>query len=566
MPSIVILKAGESTAHELRRDETIIGRHPECHIQLDSNVVSRKHARIVRDGARFFVEDLGSGNGTTLNGQRIETRTALSHDDRIRLGPVLMRFIDPAATSGGREPSPDESGFRLRLSEAAEDEARITSTVSAGSTRFGLLDTQPAIKLKGVLEISRSLAGTVDIEAILPKILETLLRIFPAADRACILLKDAASGEMIPQALRHRGDTSDDTVRLSRTIINRVLTEKAGILSADAATDARFQASESIANFTIRSMMCVPLLGLDGEPIGIINVDTLNAQRQFQNDDLDVLLVVAGQAALSYENARLVASHLEKQKQDNEIRIAARVQRALLPEKLPVAPGYEFFAAYEAALSVGGDYYDCLPMPGDKICVAFGDVAGKGIPASLVMSRLSSVVQNTMELETDVARAAARINNHMCSHAVEGRFVTFTLAVIDLKSHAMTLILAGHMSPMIFRNNGEIEEVPEDIVGLPLGVLENLEFESYGCTLAPGDTVVIYTDGVSEALDPASELYTIERLRQKVRQGPHNPAALGHEILADVKRHAAGRPQSDDITLMVFGRTSEPSLTSAQGS
>jgi serine phosphatase RsbU (regulator of sigma subunit) len=564
MPSIVILKAGESTTHELARDETVIGRHPECHIQIDSNMVSRKHARVFRDGNRFLVEDMGSGNGTTVNGVRIVNATPLNHDDRVKLGPILIRYVDqavgenraPPPAGGGQRTGAPPPAFKFNLADDAEDSATITGSLGGGdSGRFGALDVQPAAKLAGILEISRTLAGTVDLNSLLPKILDTLFTIFPGADRGCILLKEAATGQMIPRAIKHRRPGDDESVKLSRTIVNKVLADKAGVLSADAASDSRFQASESIANFTIRSMMCVPLLGLDGEPLGIINIDTQNPLKQFQKDDLDVLMAVAGQAALSYENARLVVSYTEKQKQDNEMQIAAGVQRALLPEHLPQVPGYEFSATYESAQAVGGDYYDCLLLPRDRVAIAFGDVAGKGVPASLVMSRLSSVVQCTMEFVEDVGEAGARINQHMCAHAVEGRFVTFTLVIIDLKTHEMSLIIAGHMSPMIRRTDGGVDEFPDEMIGLPLGVVSGMTYEVRRRIIQPGESVVIYTDGVSEAMNPASDLYGTDRLREMLAKNPSQPAPLGQAILADVKRHASGRAQNDDITLMVFGRT-----------
>ena len=188
------------------------------------------------------------------------------------------------------------------------------------------------------------------------------------------------------------------------------------------------------------------------------------------------------------------------------MQIAAGVQRALLPEHLPQVPGYEFFASYESAQAVGGDYYDCLLLPHERVGLAFGDVAGKGVPASLVMSRLSSVVQCTMELVDDAGEAAARINRLMSTHAVEGRFVTFTLALIDLASHRMSLVIAGHMSPIVRKLDGNIEEFPDSAIGLPLGVSADLPFEVLTRTLEPGETVVIYTDGVSEAMDPAGNL------------------------------------------------------------
>jgi serine phosphatase RsbU (regulator of sigma subunit) len=570
MPSIVILKAGESSTHDLTRDETVIGRHPECQIQIDSNMVSRKHARIFREGGRFLVEDMGSGNGTTVNGVRIVNATPLAHDDRVKLGPILLRYVDQAAQSqrpAGSGSSSSFSGlprerpadaFHFNLADEADDSATIQGslgTVGTESGRFGALDVNPAAKLKGILEISRTLAGTVDLNALLPKILDTLLTIFPNADRGCILLKDGATGHMIPRAIKHRRPGEDESVKISRTILNQVLTEKKGILSADAASDDRFKASESIANFTIRSMMCVPLLGLDGEPLGVINIDTQNPLKQFQTDDLDLLLAVAGQAALSYENARLVVSYTEKQKQDNEMQIAASVQRALLPEQLPVVPGYEFYAMYESAQAVGGDYYDCLLLPGQKkVGLAFGDVAGKGVPAALVVSRLSSVVQSTFEFVSDVGAAAVKINDHMCVHSVEGRFVTFVLALVDLETHEMSLVIAGHMSPIVRKVDGSVEEFPEEKVGLPLGVVAGVSYDVMKRTLQPGETVVIYTDGVSEAMNPRSDLYSVERLRDMTIKNPAQPSQLGPLIRADVKKHADGRPQNDDITLMVFGR------------
>ena len=174
-------------------------------------------------------------------------------------------------------------------------------------------------------------------------------------------------------------------------------------------------------------MMCVPLLDKMGEPIGILNIDTQSSMAQFQSEDLEILMTVAGQAALTYENARLMKSWMEKQKQDGEMKIAMSVQHALLPSVLPTIEGYSFFASYDAAQAVGGDYYDCFKLTDDLICLAFGDVAGKGVPGALIMSRISSCVQNVMPFLHDPVEAIQKINNHMCSNMVEGRFVTFQL-------------------------------------------------------------------------------------------------------------------------------------------
>jgi phosphoserine phosphatase RsbU/P len=560
MAKLVLLQGGEATPYPLTGPESVIGRHPECEVQLHSNMVSRKHARVLRDGDDYAIEDLGSGNGTYVNGRRIEGRTPLAHLDRIKLGPVLLRFESESGADSG-------SSFDFRLSgtgqfvvdlaaEDREDHATIMGSAAQGSG-FGMFDVQPEAKLKGVLEISRSLAGSTDVASLLPKILETLLRIFPKADRGCILLKDGESTKMRVAAQKNRREDLDESVRLSKTVLNRVLEEKAGILSADASTDSRFQASESISNLTIRSVMCVPMLGIDGQPMGVINLDSQNPVNQFKNDDLELLMAVAGQAALSYESTRLLVSHLEKQRQDSELSIATKVQEALLPQTMPEVDGYDFYASYHSALAVGGDYYNVIPLKNNKICIAFGDVAGKGVPGALVMSRLSSVVETTMAFTDDVAEAIESINNHMCSHAADGRFVTFILAVIDLDTHALSLVNAGHMSPVIRKPDGSVESFHEDQIGIPIGINEDFPYDVVTRTTEPGETLVIVTDGVDEAMNPRGELYTKERVIEFVKNGSPNAAELGIALLEDVRRHAAGRSQNDDITIMTFGRRPE---------
>lgn len=563
MAQLILLLEGAATTFELTQDETVIGRHPECTLQIQSNMVSRKHARVVKQNGAFLVEDMGSGNGTFVNGKKIEGPTSLSHEDRIKLGPVLLRFESPLAP-GERPaaPQPAAAGRATTTSEAAAtfnlemDDDEGSSTMTSQAKGFGKLDVQPEAKLKGVLEISRALAGSVDLDAILPRILDTLFNIFPHADRGCVLLKDDTTGKMIPRAMKHRRANDDETVKLSRTILKTVLEEKTGILSFDASSDARFQASESIANLTIRSMMCVPMLNVAGEPMGVINIDTQNAFNQFKAEDLDLLMAVAGQAAMSYEQAKLLVTALEKQKQDKEMDIARGVQLAMLPKEFPSVPGWEFFASYDTAQAVGGDYYDMFLMEGgERICLAFGDVAGKGVPASLVMSRIATVVTNVMTFVDDVQEAINRINNQMCARAIEGRFVTFVLCVIDLKSGVMTLGIAGHMPIMIRRTDGSIIEFGEEVVGVPIGVMEDFPYDVVTRTIEPGESCVIYTDGVSEAMNPNSDLYGVERLRELMQQSVGGHAdALGKVILADVRKFANGRPQNDDITIMVFGR------------
>ncbi|MEX0725144.1 MAG: SpoIIE family protein phosphatase [Planctomycetaceae bacterium] len=554
MATLILLQGGESTPFDIAASPMVIGRHPECEVRLDSNMISRRHAQIVTDNGKHLIEDLGSGNGTFVNGQQIAEPTELKHDDRIKVGPILFRYAaEQASTPPSRKASapPNEFGIDFGSDEAMDGTVMGAIRPAGG---FGLLEVQPEAKLRAVLEITRNLAGTVAPDALLPKILETLFNVFPHADRGCVLIKDGVTGKLIPKAVKHRQSSEDASVKLSRTIVNKVLTEKSAILSADAANDARFEASESISNLTIRSMMCAPLLDLSGEPLGIINIDTQNAFKQFRDDDLELLVAIAGQAALSYENARLLVSHMDKLKQDGEMQIAQAVQRALLPEELPQAAGYQFFASYHAAQAVGGDYYTSILLNDGRICLAFGDVAGKGVPGALIMSRISSCVQNVIQYVQDVGEAASAINNHMCVNMVEGRFVTFLLIILDPNTNEMTMVNAGHMSPMIRRPDGAIDEFPDDAVGMPVGVMEDYPYEVVTRGIDPGETIVLFTDGVDEAMNPAGDLYTLERMREFIQSSKPDAEELGRALLTDVRRHAAGRPQNDDITIMTFGR------------
>ncbi len=582
MALIIVEQDGKSISYTLKPGAMSVGRVAGNDIILPHATVSGKHAQIITEGEEHFVEDVGSRNGTFVNGQRISARTRLAAGVQLSFGQLPVKFeatpvrAEPKPAPGkprdtvsmqhaaapvlaAQEPQPSAedapllSAVNVDFTSGDADSSAITGTIDS-KNRFGVLDASPEVKLKAVLDISTSLAGSVELEQMLPNILQTLFNTFRYADRGCILLKDDATGEMKPRAIRHRREEEDASVRLSRTIVQKVLTEKTGILSADAATDERLSASESISELRIRSMMCVPMLGLDGEPVGIISIDSQNPLGQFNEVDLEVLLAVAGQAALCYENTRLMQSFMAKQKQDNEMEIAKGVQHALLPEELPEADGWEFFASYDSAQAVGGDYYDCFMLPGDRICLSFGDVAGKGVPGALIMSRMSSCVQSTMRHVHDVEQAINAINDHMCDSRVEGRFVTYVLVVIDPAKNEIQLANAGHMSPLIRRADGRVEQFDDDLVGPPIGVVDDYPYEVDTRTIEPGETVVIVTDGVDEAMNPEGDFYTTERVIEFVRDHPPKADVLGRELLADVRRHANGRPQNDDITIMTFGR------------
>lgn len=574
MPRLEIKDPDFPTDFEIVDDVTTIGRRPDNKVVLRGGTVSGRHAEIRKKGEEYVLADVGSRNGTFLNRDRLISPTSLMHNDEIYFGSTEAVFVHPGAATrredkkrtvyGGGTVSGDDgllgetpsSIFSTKNGMSLveeESQPAIDSALKLGG-HFGGLEASDSKKLQAVLKISQQLAGTTDLDAFLPTLLQILLDLFPFADRGFVLLKEE-SGELMPHAMLHRREQDGSTIRLSKTILNRVLEEKSAILSKDATNEPVLREADSIVNLQIRSMMCVPMLSLKGEPIGIISLDSQNRLGQFTDEDLELMVAVAGQAALSYENARLFQAFLEKEKQDFELGIARNVQRALLPEHLRRIQDYTFYASYDAAREVGGDYYDFLELPNGQVCVSLGDVAGKGVPGALVMSRMHSCVQNTMQHVTDAVTAMNAINVHMSRNSSEGRFVTFVLCILDPETHELTVANAGHPSPLIRRRDGSIESFDEERFGAPIGVFAKEKYQAETRVLEPGDTVVIITDGVDEAMNESGELYGHERTVEFIRRAAPDPGVLGQGLLNDVKKHAAGFPQSDDITIFCFGRS-----------
>lgn len=552
----IILLTDHETVFDLTEFPAKLGRHPSCRVSIDSGMVSRFHAQIIQKGSNYHLEDLGGANGTFINGHQVPRETVyptpLANGDRIKLGPIKLRFENTQPVSDFVTGTVMTDGSEVELIDGNSS----TIMGSAAAVGFGAFEVRPEEKLKGILRINNALAGQVDPARIAPLILDTLFEIFPQADRGSILTRQASTERFIPIAQKTRDEGNDESVRLSRTVMTKVLQEKTGILSADAANDERFSASESISNLTIRSMMCVPMLDLQQHAFGIINLDTQNPAKSFRDEDLQLLLAVAAQAATAWENMRLAETAAESKKREDEMRIAKAVQEALLPASMPVVQGYTFYASYDAAQAVGGDYFDCFPIGDDqsKICISFGDVAGKGVPGALIMSRIASVVQNTMKFTNDVVVAIRHINNHMCHNMASGRFVTYTLGVIDLKTNRMTLANAGHYPVIVRKPDGTLEEIGKDQIGIPVGIMEDYDYDVIVHEVTPGETFLLRTDGVDEAMAPNSDLYTTERVHEFFTKASGSAATIGRALLADVRKHASGRAQNDDIAIMVFGR------------
>lgn len=567
MPSLVLLKSPEGAAPNkniaLDKDLMVVGRdETTCQIVIPHHAVSRKHAQISRTGdGKYYIEDLKSRNKTYVNSKEVlaPTRQLLKPDDRIKICDFLFRFHDERAV----KPKELPRHMQKDAGSDEEDESGMTTieaTQGKGSAQQ-FLESAPSDRLRALLDISTNLSRALDLDPLLNQIADTLFSVFKQADRCFVLILDEA-GRPAPKVMRGRRPALDDT-RFSRTVVKKAIDKMESYLSEDASSDASLGPAASIAEFKIRSVMCVPLANAEGRPIGAIQLDTQDRTKKFSQDDLSLLSIVANLAAVAIEKARLHEAVLSREKEQKEIELARKVQLGFLPQTLPDVAGYEFYSHYSPALTVGGDYYDFIALPGGRVAVVLGDVAGKGVPAALLVAKLSSEVRFCLLTEPKLAQAVSALNEQMIAGGLGDRFVTLAVLVIDPARHEVTVVNAGHMAPKWYRAaTGElVDAISLEATGPPVGAAPGYPFEQVSFALATGDSVALFTDGVSDAMNPSGVMFSQEAVdrylapdESALAAEAQRPKRVGERLVAAVRTHANGRPQNDDIAVVAFGR------------
>lgn len=541
-PTLELLRDGRTErVYEVRGADLRIGRTQGNDVHLDDAKVSRHHARIERraDGSCVLV-DLQSRWTTGLDGR------------------TLKPFVPALLRDGSRITIVDrELVFRDQAFELRED--KNDSSVVLGSlhdlSAGGLAEQtgRPAEVLLAVLEVNRALGGGGDLNEVLGRALEGLMRAFPCAERGFFLTAEP-DGTLPVRAVRHsRGP--DRPPSLSRTILAHVLREGKAVLIADATVDARFGESGSVMAEGLRTAVCAPLPGHDGKPVGMAQLDSRAGGDRFAAGDLEMLAALAVPVGVAVENHRLL-------KERASWAAAREIQAILLPRRRPEVPGYTFWECYRPALEVGGDLYDYQAIESDEAggsrwAVAVGDVSGKGMPAALLMASLCPEVRHLVRAGVGPEEVLSRVSRHVLDSGVDARFVTMALTELDARSHRLTVTNAGHMDPLVRRFGGRVEEVGREGAGPPLGVTPDPVYRSATVALGPGDVVVLYTDGVTDAMDRDGRRFGEDGLHRALAGAPEGVAAVGEAILAASHDHAAGRSQFDDVAVVCFGRDRE---------
>jgi phosphoserine phosphatase RsbU/P len=533
----------------LDKPVTSIGRSSINDLAVSDKMLSRQHARVVRDGGSLFVEDLGSRNGTLVNGERISSPHTLSPGDEITLGTVAIRIESDATT-------------RVRIEKTATDPLDNTILKASVETlrSSGRQPTDPRLPAEQMAKLVESLrvVNEMTLELIHDIPVDELLRLlmdkvfaFLSPDRGAVLLR-REDGTLSPEIVRVADGLSRDEIRLSQTLVNAVVERRQGLLLIDTGADKQIARAESIRLAGVKSVLAAPLEN-EGEVVGLIYVDSQVGHRSFTEDDLRLLTSLANVAAAKIQNARLEVEAQEKRAMDREITLARQIQEKLLPEEPPEIEGFLLYGSNFPSRQISGDLYDFCVRPDGKIYVAIADVCGKGIGPALLMASLQASLGIWADEELAVADMTARLSASLAKRTSSGRFITFFLVLLDPPTGEIQFTNAGHNPGLLVRVNGEVECLGSH--GLPLALFPGRPYGQESRTLAPGDLLFLYTDGITEANDPEGNEYGLDRLTEVVKRlRTSDPRDLEHGLDEDLHQYAAGTPFHDDRTLIILRR------------
>ncbi len=537
MAILTIIRGNEAGRQfTLQQVDCFIGRDPAAPVCLPSRSVSRRHAQVICQQGRYLIEDLGSVNGTFMNGEKLRERRSLRDGDELGIGEFVLAFR--------QETELDDSEFHVRERVHA---------VSANPLLYG---ENPAQKLQIVLELAQHLGQTLDVESLLDRLLHHLLRLFPEADRGMVVL---CEGErLMVRAQRSRREGIQD-YPFSRTIVRQALQEGTGLLSEDARSDERFSGSSTLGETEIRAVVCVPLIGQNGRRLGVVQLDATRPGLSFHLEHLRLLTTIGLQVSVVLENVELNAIRLREETLRRELAVGRDIQQVFLPANFAnlTSKNVELFARVTPAREVAGDLYDFFDLPDGRLALFLGDVSGKGIPAALFMFAVRALSRHLAPTARNPAETLLRLNDALVADNPTSMFVTMVHAIFDPRDGSVVLASGGHPPPLLRHADGQIEEI--DVrTGRILGCMEGSPgVHDTHFTLVRGDTLILYSDGYTEAFSPGSDkIFGLDRFRQEL-SGARTQLPLAQcadEVRRAVERFTDSAVPQDDLTLLLLRR------------
>lgn len=517
-----------------------IGRQTGNELLLRDSRISRQQAQLLSENGAWFVEDMGSRHGTFLNGEKV-LRQELKAQDRIDFGisdSYKMVFLGEGATieelvERVEAPAPEQSGSRELY-------------------HLGVL-----------LDVARTLGTGLSLEDVLTTVVDAAIQV-TQTERGVLYLANP-SEELVMSVARDSQKTTlrPGQVQVSQSVLRRVATSRRELIVSDTGADAGVGQNESMARLELHTVVAIPISKLpliktldatistqQGELLGVLYLDSHKPSSAFTDTDREVLRTLANEAATVIENARLFSAARAKARLDHEMEIASEIQRQLLPRSLPNLPSLAVAGSTLSCLSVGGDCFDVIELGGGRFGFFVGDVAGKGISAALLATLLQGVFFTTAAMDIALPGIFSRVNQYLCERSGEDRYATVFYGVLD-KMGRFEYVNAGHVPPLLLKKTGGLDGLGS--ANFPVGMFSEAEYQSSRVQLEPGDYLVIYTDGVSEAANPQNELFEESRLRAILEAFKGDTVdQLTESVREGVKNFVSGAPQSDDITILAI--------------
>jgi len=544
-PSLHWLSAGgEEQTYPITAAETLIGRKSDADIVLGNPNVSRHHAKVFVSNDGLFVQDLGSTHGTFVNGQRVAERQRLTDGDRLELGKdhVELYFFTSDGTIQKKSKHDTTEVFQKSLTDLG---------------RLLPSDFSDLEKISCVLDFQYQWEQAYTPEAAFSHILESALKI-SGAERGFVLLRhgnkfDYASGldgknRALPQSEFHT----------SRSVVDDVAASGQPVFMVEG-IKGKFAEQASIVAMNLRAIACLPLMGLksqDSAPelLGILYLDSRKSMHSLSGLDQRILSKLGVEAGTVIERIEMIKGMEQRRKLEQELALAEETQRSLLPQQLPNIEGFSIRASSKPTRYVGGDFYDFVTVEESTLNGILADVSGKGVAASLLSSMTLGCLEMQLRAGLVPEQALSRVNKFLCERSSTSRFVTMIAFKLDKEGNG-TIVNAGHNPAYVFRAaSGEIEELQSN--NIVVGAFSFATYESAPLHLGPGDVLVIYSDGLTEAENPQREMLGEERVKAIILANAVNGAqVLEQKLLEAVQTFTEGQSQTDDITLMIVEKT-----------
>lgn len=511
----------------IEKDPFAIGRRVTSDLHLTSVEVSRDHAEIVRTGDGFEIRDRDSRYGTFVNGEEVKAHR-LEHGDQVKLG-----------RSGGAE-------LEFLLSDAPLDDARSASAVGEMH--------QIAVLLEGLRALS---SGRV-LDDVLALVIDSAISVGGAERGFIMLVGEAHTLDFKLGRSRDRATLPGISFKISRKIPEEVFRTGQARIEADLLEGDLATKHEGTVALGIRTVLCMPLRlvryvesaesSVEDKRVGVLYLDSREKGKLMSIGTRATLETLAAEAAVAIDNAQLYNTALEKARLDQEMATAAQIQQALLPTSSRSGGFFDAAAEMLACRSIGGDFFEYMDLPDGRFGFALGDVSGKGPPAALLGALLQGNLEAQATIASGPAVALSNVNAALIQRAIEARFVTMFYAVLNPDGQ-LTFCNAGHNPPFLIGRKG-VRRL--EAGGVPLGLFAGAPLEEETVTMEPGDFVVTFSDGVSEAFNPAGEEFEDARILESIERAPGRDvqSQLAH-LFSSVKAFTAGAAQNDDVTVLV---------------